>query len=92
MVDDAADGQRGQPAGAECAELPRRDPVRPFFDPTADAAYNYGAIGAVIGHEISHSFDNNGALFDSTGALRNWWTTADFANFEQSGDALARAI
>ena len=40
---------------------------RPFFDPKADAAFNYGAIGAVIGHEISHSFDNNGALFDSTG-------------------------
>ena len=44
----------------------------PFFNPNADAAYNYGAIGAVIGHEISHSFDNNGAAFDSTGALRNW--------------------
>ena len=40
---------------------------RPFFDPKADAAFNYGAIGGVIGHEISHSFDNNGALFDSTG-------------------------
>jgi predicted metalloendopeptidase len=63
--------------------------VRPFFDPKADAAFNYGAIGGVIGHEISHSFDNNGALFDSTGALRNWWTPADFARFKQSGDALA---
>ena len=64
--------------------------VRPFFDPKADAAFNYGAIGGVIGHEISHSFDNNGALFDSTGALRNWWTPADFAKFQQSGDALAK--
>lgn len=63
--------------------------VRPFFDPKADAAFNYGAIGGVIGHEISHSFDNNGALFDSTGALRNWWTPADFTRFQQSGDALA---
>jgi putative endopeptidase len=62
---------------------------RPFFDPKADAAFNYGAIGAVIGHEISHSFDNNGALFDSTGRLRNWWTPADFARFEQAGNALA---
>lgn len=62
----------------------------PFFDPNADAAYNYGAIGAVIGHEISHSFDNNGAAFDSTGALRNWWTDADLANFRQQGEALAR--
>jgi putative endopeptidase len=64
--------------------------VRPFFDPKADAAFNYGAIGGVIGHEISHSFDNNGALFDSTGALRNWWTPADLAKFQQSGDALAQ--
>ena len=47
------------------------------------------AIGATIGHEISHSFDNGGALFDSTGALRNWWTPADFKKFQQAGDALA---
>ena len=64
--------------------------VKPFFDPNADAAFNYGAIGATIGHEISHSFDNNGALFDSTGALRNWWTPADFAKFQQAGNALAK--
>jgi putative endopeptidase len=63
---------------------------RPFFDPSADPAFNYGAIGAVIGHEISHSFDNNGAAFDSTGALRNWWTDADLANFRAQGEALAR--
>jgi predicted metalloendopeptidase len=63
--------------------------VKPFFDPNADAAFNYGAIGAVIGHEISHSFDNGGALFDSTGALRNWWTPSDFAHFKAAGQALA---
>ena len=63
--------------------------VKPFFDPNADAAFNYGAIGAVIGHEISHSFDNNGALFDSTGVMRNWWSPADFTHFTQSGKALA---
>lgn len=62
---------------------------RPFFDAKADAAYNYGAIGAVIGHEISHSFDNNGAAFDSTGKMRNWWTAADLAKFNQVGQALA---
>jgi predicted metalloendopeptidase len=62
---------------------------RPFFDPRADAAFNYGAVGSVIGHEISHSFDNNGALFDSTGRLRNWWTPADFARFQKAGTALA---
>ncbi len=61
----------------------------PFFDPKADAAFNYGAIGAVIGHEISHSFDNNGAAFDSTGKMRNWWTAADLERFNQSGKALA---
>jgi putative endopeptidase len=63
--------------------------VKPFFDPKADAAFNYGAIGAVIGHEISHSFDNNGALFDARGALRNWWSPADFSRFQKAGDALA---
>jgi len=63
---------------------------RPFFDPKADAAYNYGGIGATIGHEISHSFDNNGALFDSTGRLRNWWTPEDFKRFQQAGEALAK--
>ncbi|MXO74047.1 M13 family peptidase [Altererythrobacter aerius] len=61
----------------------------PFFDPKADPAYNYGAIGAVIGHEVSHSFDNNGAAFDATGAMRNWWTDADKARFEEAGRALA---
>jgi len=63
--------------------------VKPFFDPNADAAFNYGAIGSVIGHEISHSFDNGGALFDASGALRNWWSPADFKRFQQAGDALA---
>ncbi|MFQ6372820.1 M13 family metallopeptidase [Shewanella sp. YIC-542] len=62
----------------------------PFFDAKADDAYNYGAIGAVIGHEISHSFDNNGAAFDATGAMRNWWTQADFDHFAAQGDALAK--
>jgi predicted metalloendopeptidase len=64
--------------------------VKPFFDPNADAAFNYGTIGGVIGHEISHSFDNNGALFDSTGKLRNWWTPEDFKRFQAAGDALAK--
>ncbi|HEX6660532.1 MAG TPA: M13 family metallopeptidase [Sphingomicrobium sp.] len=64
--------------------------VPPFFDPNADAAFNYGAIGAVIGHEISHSFDNGGALFDASGTLRNWWTPADFKRFTAAGDSLAK--
>ncbi|HET9157661.1 MAG TPA: M13 family metallopeptidase, partial [Myxococcaceae bacterium] len=61
----------------------------PFFDPQAPAAVNYGAIGVVIGHEVSHSFDDQGAMFDADGRLRNWWTPADFAKFEQSGARLA---
>ncbi len=61
---------------------------RPFFDAAANDAFNYGAIGAVIGHEISHTFDNQGAAFDAAGRLHNWWTKEDFAHFQQSGQAL----
>jgi putative endopeptidase len=53
----------------------------PSFDAHAPAAANYGAIGAVIGHEISHTFDSEGSAFDSKGRLRNWWTKDDFAHF-----------
>ena len=62
----------------------------PFFDPKADAAANYGAIGAIIGHEISHSFDNTGADFDAQGKLENWWTPADEAHFKSATQQLAR--
>jgi putative endopeptidase len=62
----------------------------PFFDPAADPAVNYGAIGAVIGHEISHSFDDTGAQFDAQGNLRNWWTPADMAQFKARTGMLAR--
>jgi len=62
----------------------------PFYDPDADPAFNYGAIGSVIGHEISHSFDNLGAGFDAEGRLRNWWTAEDLAHFRAAGEALAR--
>ncbi len=61
----------------------------PFFDPRRDPVLDYGAIGAVIGHEISHSFDDQGALFDADGRLRNWWTADDFAHFEAAGKRLA---
>jgi putative endopeptidase len=54
----------------------------PVFDPNADDAVNYGAIGAVIGHEISHGFDDEGSKFDGDGNLRNWWTDADRAAFD----------
>jgi putative endopeptidase len=55
----------------------------PFFDPQADDAVNYGAIGAVIGHEVSHGFDDQGSKYDGTGNLRSWWTDADRRAFEQ---------
>jgi len=61
----------------------------PFFDAKRSDAMNYGGIGAVIGHEISHSFDNLGAAFDSQGRMRNWWTPSDFAHFKASTHALA---
>jgi len=61
----------------------------PNFDPRRDPVLDYGAIGAVIGHEISHSFDDQGALFDADGRLRNWWTQEDFAHFEAAGKRLA---
>jgi putative endopeptidase len=55
----------------------------PFFDPNADDAVNYGAIGAVIGHEISHGFDDQGRKIDATGAVRDWWTPEDAKRFEE---------
>ena len=60
----------------------------PYFDPDRPIVMDYGAIGAVIGHEISHSFDDQGALFDATGRLENWWTPEDFAHFKASAARL----
>jgi putative endopeptidase len=61
----------------------------PFYDYQADDAVNYGGIGAVIGHEISHSFDDSGARFDKNGNLNNWWTKDDAVKFKALGKALA---
>lgn len=61
----------------------------PFFDPKAPAAVNYGAIGSIIGHEISHTFDTEGSTFDAKGRLRNWWTPEDLKHFEVATGALA---
>ncbi len=60
----------------------------PYFDPKRPEVMDYGAIGALIGHEISHSFDDQGALFDSTGKLENWWTPEDFKHFQASSAKL----
>jgi putative endopeptidase len=61
----------------------------PFYNYTADEAVNYGGIGAVIGHEISHAFDDSGARFDADGNVNNWWTPEDLEEFTKRGDALA---
>jgi putative endopeptidase len=60
----------------------------PFFDPEADDAVNYGGIGAVIGHEIGHGFDDQGSRYDAKGALRDWWTEEDRARFDERTRAL----
>ena len=62
----------------------------PYFDPQADAAVNYGAIGAVIGHEIMHGFDDQGRKIDETGAIRDWWTPADGERFKKLTDELGK--
>ncbi|MEX6257748.1 M13 family metallopeptidase [Providencia huaxiensis] len=60
----------------------------PFFDPNVDPAYNYGAIGAVIGHEMGHGFDDQGSLYDGTGQLRNWWSDSAKEHFKQKTEKL----
>ena len=62
----------------------------PNFSPTADPAVNYGAIGATIGHEIGHGFDDNGSRYDGAGVLKNWWTAEDKATFEKLDREAAR--
>ena len=62
----------------------------PYFDPKRPAVMDYGAMGATIGHEISHSFDDQGAQFDATGKLHNWWTPEDFAHFKEASQNLAK--
>lgn len=61
----------------------------PFYDYRADAGVNFGGIGAVIGHEVSHGFDDSGALYDGDGNLKNWWTEEDFTKFNAAGKVLA---
>ncbi|HVS77987.1 MAG TPA: M13 family metallopeptidase [Steroidobacteraceae bacterium] len=85
-----------EPQTVNAVNLPLQDALNfpaailqpPFFDPEAPAADNYGAIGTIIGHEISHTFDAEGSAFDSQGRLRNWWTAGDHRHFEQEAKAL----
>ena len=62
----------------------------PYFDPQRPVVMDYGAIGAVIGHEISHSFDDSGSLFDASGRLHNWWTPEDLQHFQASANQLVK--
>ena len=62
----------------------------PFFDVNVDDALNYGAIGAVIGHEMTHGFDDQGRQYDEKGNLRNWWTPADLRNFTERGQSIVK--
>jgi len=62
----------------------------PFFDPNGDPAINYGGIGSVMGHEMTHGFDDQGAKFDAQGNLKNWWTPEDLKNFKARGDCIAQ--
>ncbi|MHB8284505.1 MAG: M13 family metallopeptidase [Caulobacteraceae bacterium] len=67
---------------ANAVEFPAAFMLPPFFDPNADDAVNYGAIGGQIGHEMTHAFDNNGRKRDADGRLRDWWSSADAAQFD----------
>jgi putative endopeptidase len=62
----------------------------PFYDPNRDDALNYGAMGAVIGHELTHGFDDQGAKFDAQGNLKNWWTDEDLKNFQARGECIVK--
>lgn len=62
----------------------------PFFDPNRDDAMNYGAMGAVIGHELTHGFDDQGSKFDAAGNLSNWWTPEDLKNFQARGECIVK--
>lgn len=62
----------------------------PFFDMDADDAFNYGAIGSIIGHEMTHGFDDSGRKFDKNGNLRDWWTATDAAGFDERADVMRR--
>src|SRR5439155_2196830 len=62
----------------------------PFYDPKVDDAFNYGGIGAVIGHEMTHGFDDQGAKFDADGNLVMWWTAVDFNNFTARTDCVVK--
>ena len=86
VVHAAADGQRLLHPAMNEIVFPAAILQPPFFDLEADDAVNYGGIGAVIGHELGHGFDDQGSRYDGTGALRDWWTEADRERFDARAD------
>ncbi|UOQ67344.1 M13-type metalloendopeptidase [Hymenobacter volaticus] len=70
--------------------VPGRHHAAPFFDPKADDAVNYGGMGAVIGHEITHGFDDQGRQYDAEGNLKDWWTKEDADKFTQRADMVGK--
>ena len=88
MVDCAADRQCVEPAGAERAEFPGRGAGAAVLRSRGRPSVQYGTIGTIIGHEISHSFDDQGSQFDAEGRLANWWTPEDLAHFKAASAKL----
>ncbi len=94
--DDPNEWGRFTPATVNASYNPSRNDITfpagilqpPFYDPNADDAYNYGGIGTVIGHEMTHGFDDQGAKFDAQGNLRNWWTPEDLKNFQARAECI----
>ena len=84
MVHDAADGRCLLRLAQESDHFPRGHPAAAVLRPNADPAVNYGAIGAIIGHEIGHGFDDQGREFDGSGKVRNWWTPETNARFVEA--------
>ncbi len=96
--DDPNEWGRFTPATVNASYNPNRNDITfpagilqpPFYDPNADDAYNYGGIGTVIGHEMTHGFDDQGAKFDAQGNLRNWWTPEDLTNFQARAECIVK--
>jgi endothelin-converting enzyme/putative endopeptidase len=88
VADAPPDGQRLLPARHERDLLPGGDPAEAVLSPDAEACENYGGIGAVIGHEVGHGFDDQGAKYDGAGNLQDWWEPEDKQRFEERQKAL----
>ena len=87
--DDTSDHQRVLRCAVEYHQLPCWNSSAAIFDPTMDDAVNYGAIGMVVGHEITHGFDDQGRKFDAQGNLRDWWTEADAKAYDERDACIA---